>query len=959
MASLELFLLGPFQLMLNEQPVRVPLWAKTQALLAYLGAEADRPHRREVLAGLLWPEQPDEAARHSLRQALYQLRRAIGTETPPFLLITPQTVQLNLAGGCSVDVADFLVEIDACQRHAHRRRGTCHTCLERLRRAAALYRGHFLASFSLKDSVPYEEWALIRREQLARLALSALRTLAEYHALRGDVEMLEQVARRQIELDPLAEGAHRQLMCALSWGGRRNAALAHYEALRGTLAAELDVPPEGETVRLHAQIEVDAIPHPRRPRLNNWPAHARLTSFVGREEELAQITAHLGSSDVRLLTLLGPGGVGKSRLALQAAAQEAYGFRDGACWVPLDTIDAPELAMPAIATALHLSLSGPAQPLAQLCAWLREREMLLVLDNCEHCTEAAPDIIDLAASCPQLRILVTSREPLHVRGEHRFPVPPLPMPDLPAPSPKASVVTALADSPALALFVDRARAILPDFALTEENAEAVAEICARLDCLPLAIELAAAHVRLFSPQAILDRLTSRLTLLADGPRDLPARQRTMRASIEWSYALLSTADRALLRRLAVFAGGCTRGAAEAVCTGNGLPALASDSVQSGVASLLDKHLLQRSGTDDGPRFWMYETIREFALECLESSGESMTVHCRHADYYVDWKNRHFQELDRLETELGNLRAAMRWSIASGQVEPGLRIACHAWFWSQRGTEWRYWLDELLRSPDAQDPSQARVSAVFHAFLQALMQGDYEKCQTRRDEHLALANALGDLTGQISSLYLSGYLCMCRQDYEGAAKVFTEGLARETQADNSFMIAMFQSGLGSNLLLLHDLDRAEAALQAALKGFAEIEFQFGTIETLTSLGYVLLEKKEHRRARNLLTQAVEQAVAIGFQSGLPDCLTGLAGIAVQQDHLPRAARLYGAAQELATRFGSASHEPPLLIINDQYQAILRQELDPTALRSSWQEGRQMSLEEALAYGLTSETESRQT
>jgi tetratricopeptide (TPR) repeat protein len=347
---------------------------------------------------------------------------------------------------------------------------------------------------------------------------------------------------------------------------------------------------------------------------------------------------------------------------------------------------------------------------------------------------------------------------------------------------------------------------------------------------------------------------------------------------------------------------------------------------------------------------MFETIREYALGCLGISGESHVICRRHADYYADWQDCHYQDLNRLEVELGNLRAAMRWSLASSHAEPGLRIAHHLWFWSTRNAEWRYWLDELLGSPGAQGLTKARVALVFVAALQALMQGDYARCQARHDEHQALAVALDDPAEQSASRYLSGYLCLSKRDYEGAARVFAEGLAWETQAGSPFMIAMFENGLGNNWLLLRENDRAEAALQRALEGFSSIGFQFGATETLTSLGYVALEKQEYGRARELLAQAIEGAVAIGFHPGLPDCLRGLAGVAVQQGASTRAARLYGAAQELAQRFGAASHEPPLLVISGRHLTVLRQMLAPTDLECAWREGRQMSLDEALAYGL---------
>jgi len=324
MSGLVISLLGPPQITLAGAPVSTPMWAKTQALLAYLAAESDRPHRREVLAGLLWPEQPDADARHSLRQALHQLQGAFGAENPPPLLITPQTLQFNPAADCEVDVAEFAAVLAPCERHPHRRREACRACIERLESAAALYRGHFLAGFFLKDSVAFEEWALVRREQLARLAHAALHTLAEHHALCGDYERMAAIARQQIGLDPLAEDAHRQLMAALSWGGQRTAALAHYKALRQTLAAELGAPPEAETVALHGRIAADAHERPRRPPLHNWPGRAQLTAFVGRASEMAQIAEQLGAADVRLLTLLGTGGVGRAASAITRPASGSY-----------------------------------------------------------------------------------------------------------------------------------------------------------------------------------------------------------------------------------------------------------------------------------------------------------------------------------------------------------------------------------------------------------------------------------------------------------------------------------------------------------------------------------------------------------------------------------------------------------------------------------------------------------
>jgi predicted ATPase/DNA-binding SARP family transcriptional activator len=988
MSRLVISLLGPLQITLGGAPVAASLWVKTQALLAYLAAESDRPHRREALAGLLWPDQPDEAARHSLRQALHQLHAAFGAEHPPPLLITPQTLQLNPAGDCAVDVAEFTAAIGVCERHPHRRKEACRACIACLQHAAELYRGHFLADFFLKDSVAFEEWALVKREQLARQAHAALHALAEHHALRGEYELMERVAQQQIGLDPLAEDAHRQLMAALSWCGQRNAALAHYKALHQTLAAELDAPPEAQTVALYNRIHAGVQALPSLPLLRNWPGRAQLTSFVGRQDEMAQIAERLGSADVRLLTLLGPGGVGKTRLALETAAREACSFREGACWVSLEAADTPALVLSAIATALRFTLAGPADPLAQLCGRLRDAELLLVLDNCETCVAAGPLLADLLAACPRLWILATSRSPLHVRGEHRFLVTPLP----------TTAAPDLACSPAAALFADRARSVRPDFSLTAENVEVVAEICARLDGLPLAIELAAAHVAAFAPVELLARLSRRLALLTAGPADLPPRQRTLSASITWSHALLNPAEQSLFRRLAVFAGGCTLEAADTVCGGDGLD------VRSGIEALLDKGLLFASvadagraasvtarstlsgvsrrladgvegrteaslpnardcspalhlpgcasvGPDDGPRndsrFHMYETIREFALERLAESGEGEATGRQHAEYYAGWTGSYFEELHRLEAELANLRAAMRWSLDTGQAGPGLQVVSHTWFWSSRGAEWRYWLDALLRLPDALAPSPVRLSALFNGAIQALLQEDVHRCEALRDEYFALAKAL-DLQGdQIASRYLDGYVLLGRGDFTAAAAVFTDGLAGMTEIGNQLMSAWFGEGLGLSLLLLGEYDQAEAVLQAALETFAG--FRFGSIMTLTDLGYTALEKQDAGRARSFFGQAAEQSVAIGFRSELPDCLNGLAGGALLEDDLRRAAQLYGAAEGLAQRFGLRAHEPTLIRFNERYLAALRQRMAPAALERAWQEGRALSVAEALAAG----------
>jgi tetratricopeptide (TPR) repeat protein len=345
---------------------------------------------------------------------------------------------------------------------------------------------------------------------------------------------------------------------------------------------------------------------------------------------------------------------------------------------------------------------------------------------------------------------------------------------------------------------------------------------------------------------------------------------------------------------------------------------------------------------------MYETIREFALERLAESGEGQAIGRQHAEYYAGWKGRYSQELYCLEAELDNLRAAMRWSLETGQAGPGLQIAEHVWFWSNWSAEWRYWLDALLRLPDALTSSPMRLSALFAAAIQAILLEDAPRGQALSDEHLALANALNDQTAQFMSFYLSGYVRVVQEDFSGAAATFAEGLAKAAEAGNRAWVAL-SDALGKALFLLGEYDRAEAALHAALTGFAEDGFRFGSIETLVALGYIALEKQDAGRARRLFAQAAEQSITIGFRSELPDCLNGLAGVALQENDLRRAAQLYGAAEGLAQQFGLRAHEPTLIRFNERNQADLRERLVPAALERAWQAGRMMSVAEAMAAG----------
>src|ERR671910_1697714 len=473
---------------------------------------------------------------------------------------------------------------------------------------------------------------------------------------------------------------------------------------------------------------------------NNLPLQP--TPLVGREKEVAEGCDLLGAEATRLLTLTGPGGIGKTRLALQAAADLLEEFPDGAFFAPLATLTDSELLLPAVAEALGV-METAEQPLGEnLKDYLSERRLLLVLDNFEQVLGAAPAVTELVAGAPGLKVLATSRAPLGLYGEHEYAVPPLSVPDVK----HLPDLKSLSQYEAVRLFIERAKAAKVDFEVTDESAPAVAEICVRLDGLPLAIELAAARIKMLPPKAMLQRLTSRLKLLTGGARDLPERQRTLRATIEWSFALLDEGEQVLFARLAVFSGGRTLEAIEAICDAEGdLPVEAFE----GVSSLLDKSLLrQEEGPNGEPRFVMLETVHEFAREKLHGSGETEEIKRTHAEYFLTLVEEAYPELkgpdqlewlERLEAEHDNMRAALTWALERKEVAVALRMGgALSWFWEVRGyhSEGRRWLEEVL-AMDGRGSPEVRAMALAGIGALAEEQGDLDRAQEGCEEGLEL------------------------------------------------------------------------------------------------------------------------------------------------------------------------------------------------------------------------------
>jgi DNA-binding SARP family transcriptional activator len=552
MAQLALTLLGPLQATLDGVPVAGFESQKVRALLAYLALEAKRPHAREVLAGLLWPNQTDQDARNNLRQALANLRQALGDQraTPSYLLITRDTVQFNRASTHQIDVVVFMELLATCDQHPHRHPETCRSCAQRLQQAVKRYHGDFLSAFFLADSAAFEEWALLKREWLHQRALAASAQLASYYERRGEYAHAQQQAQRQLELDPWREESHRQLMRVLAAGGERSAALVQYATCRRILAAELGVAPEVATTALYDSIQRGSeVAPPHAVQLANiLAAHTPPTPLLGRATELAQLAEHLEDRNCRLLTLVGMGGIGKTRLALQAASDLDASFPDGVCFVPLVALTSAELLVPAIASALGLALHGLADPKTQLLAYLRAKDVLLVLDNFEQLLDGADVLSDIVQDAPGIVLLATSREPLNLRMEWLLDTPGLSVPE------RADAI-GVEQSSAVQLFVQTARRMRANFALSPEIVPSVAHICQLVAGMPLAIELAASWVRSRSCSEIARGLEQSLEQLATTMQDVPTRHRSMRVVFDQSWRLLSAAEQCVLRRLAVFRGG--------------------------------------------------------------------------------------------------------------------------------------------------------------------------------------------------------------------------------------------------------------------------------------------------------------------------------------------------------------------------------------------------------------------
>ncbi len=725
-------------------------------------------------------------------------------------------------------------------------------------------------------------------------------------------------------------------------------------------------------------------------RPSNLPASG--TSLVGRAKEVAALKELMKRTEVRLVTVTGPGGIGKSRLAVEVARELTESFPGGLYFVSLAAVSDFEQVTLAISQTLGLRKSSGAQTSDALKDYLGSiaEPLLLVLDNFEHLVAAVPELAKLAAA-PNLKLLVTSRAALHISNEHEFPLPPLALPDMKS----APTAATLAQCPALALFAERARAVKPGFALTEENASAVAEICSRLDGLPLAIELAAARVKLLTPAAMRTRLASRLQLLTGGAKDLPARQQTLRQAIDWSYDLLTETERKLFRRLAVFVGGCTLDAVESVCDAK--QDLGID-VLDGMASMVDKSLMRQIEENDGePCFVMLETIREYGLMKLAECGEEELTRRAHAAYCLVLAEEGSADADsaaatkwlgRLETEHDNFNAALGWLEESGNTVWGLRIGIALFrFWEMREhlSEGRDWLRRMLALDGAGKPTSARVRALFAAGVLAGEQSDYDAASKLLGESLEIARELGDKQSMAIALNARAVITRDGGDVSGSQALFEQSLelwrergdeaaqarglsnlanVAKLQRDYAKANVLYQECLAIFLRLRDKAgcawalnhqgdvareqgDRIEARrlYQQSLETFRELVDLWGIAGSLEDLGTLAREQEEFKAADQALRESLEIFLKLEHKRGIARLIEAFAGLAAAQRAPERALRLAGAAAALRQSLGAplgAAEQARL----EWSLGSARKTLTTEVARTAWTEGWVMSIKAAV-------------
>jgi len=787
--SLEVFTLGKLQIQRNGLTLANFPTRKVEALLVYLACTG-RSFPREQLAELLWEDRTQSQSLSNLRAALSRLNEQVAL----FLYINRKDVSIQPQAKVWVDSVELSASLQS------NKWPLSSSAANRLEHAITLYKGDFLAGFYISESQGFEDWQRAERERLRVGVMEALSQLANFYLEQGRFDAGLTHATRLLELDPSREDTHRQMMMLLASGGQRSAALQQYDICRRILADEFGVEPEVATTTLYHQLRSGAFVSPAVPLKNTNNIPVQPTPFIGREAELAQLESYLDDPACRLLTLIGPGGVGKTRLAYQAAVSKAEDFASGVCVVLLSGVASSQYLASTLAERLTLQFYGSTDQRAQLLDYLREKRLLLVMDNCEHILDGIELLDEILAVAPGIKILTTSLERLNLQGEWLFPVHGLPFPQNES-EPGAETYNAIQ------LFVQSARRVDPGFHL--DDVTDVVRICKLVEGLPLAIELAASWVHQMPCERIASQIQRDLDFLSTNLRNVPERHKGTRALFEHSWRLLSGDEQAVLRKLSVFRGGFDADAAEHI-VGTSLYIL---------SALAEKSLVRSSPSG---RYDLHELLRQFAEEKLREADELAATRDCHLDYFVTWAEeanlrlRGVEQMtwyQRIEIEHDNLREALRWGINGQKAETGLRLAeALWWFWFRRGY-WREgfeWLKVGIERTEGD--TSTRAYAMSYAATLLLQIQHIAMIRSYLEEALRIGQKLG-LQDLVAMSYVS--LSFTEADYEKVTELLEQALSLLRQVNARFKLTAALFLYGDRARAQGDLSRAETLYQESL------------------------------------------------------------------------------------------------------------------------------------------------
>jgi predicted ATPase/DNA-binding SARP family transcriptional activator len=1000
-------------LILCQEEERITRFAtqKTAALLAYLAFYRHKSHPREVLIEFLWPECEPDVGRNRLSTLLAYLRRLLeppGTQAGTVVQADRASVGLN-PDVLTTDVAEFERLLQGVSRTEDVPKR-----LDLLERAVLLYKGDLLPG-------SYEEWVGREQTRLRERHAEALQELALAWEQTGDIETALATIERAIRADPYREAAHRTLMRLQAALGRPAAVQESYQSLERLFREELGASPSTVTRELAARLRNDpravvtvkeaagsaappAAPIPTPPLTAQVsvplpepipPAALplQMSRFFGRSQELAQLQQICAEADTRLVTLTGPGGAGKTRLAIETAQRLAPSLHNRVWFVPLADLPDAHLLAYALARALKVSVTDAADPLEPVLALLNEAPCLLALDNFEHLirdeTPAAKGdqrgldkgtalVRLLLERAPTLRCLVTSRRTLRLKDEQEFPLPPLPLPAL------ASTPEEVLAAPSAALYVDRAKRARPDFALTVNNAHAVAHLCRRLEGMPLAIEMAAAWAKALPPAKMLERLEERLDALTSRQRDLPMRHQSLRATIDWSYDLLDAPQQRLLVSLSVFRGGWSLEAAEAICTdapnqdntaadrseagkGEGQEAEPPIPLDAGeilelLTSLVEKSLVVSEETEGDVRYRFLETVRQYSKERLTRSGEADCLQARHYRYFLEmaqaaWGKVKGSEqiacLNALEREHDNFRAALVWSgTPAGRQSCGLEAELTlagrlSPFWEMRGywREGRERLEAALAGDTTALPREARARALNGVGVLAERMGDTAAARVRYEECLAIWQQLGNQRGVGSVTMNLGRIATDAKDFAAAHRWYAESLEIAQELKHDWLTAANFTNLGLLAEAENDAEAQQRYEEAALSLWRRMGESHGIVLSQLSLSALFSRQRDFPTAYRALLESFTLLQELRDKRSLSDAFHQLAVAENRQGRTPQAVRLWGAVQRLIDEMGvDPGAEFPSVL------EAARQEVGGEGFNSAFEQGRTMSTDAAVADAL---------